>query len=206
MARPQIYHWLAADTSAICALQSTVAASNLLINGTQRSEGMVVFPRNLRAVSISSANNLGGANFTITGFYGNKPVSETRTGPNGPTVYTTQLFTIVTSVSVDTAVNGVSVGSGNSGHTAWFNFNYHCVYPLVTAAISDVSGTVSLSGATTLDDVNTNFNPFLFEGIVLSSAIADSFGSCTIPISYATILVSATSGSFTATFLQQGIT
>jgi hypothetical protein len=212
MARPQVYNWPAADTAAICAVQSAV--TNLVINGTQASRNPVGFPNTvefpgiLRSVSITSTFNLSGVNFTITGTYGNKIVSETRLGPTaGNTVYTTQLFSSVTAVSVSSAVGAVSIGSGNSGQTGWFSFNYHSTGPsLLTASISNVVGTINVAGATTLDDVNTNSNPFLFDALVLSSATADGFANCTIPITFATILVAVSSGSFTATLVQQGIT
>ena len=207
MARPVVYHWNASEPEAICKLQSTVGAANLVLNGLEVNSGMVSFPGVLRSVSLFSANNLSGVNFTVTGTYGNVPVTYTMTGPTaGATKRTAQLFSTVTSVSVDAATNAVSVGSGTTGQTNWFKYNNQQTYGAITVAV-DTTNTVDLVAKTTLDEVNTNPTPYLFNGLILSANNADSFVTSTIPFMYATIQAGATTtGSFTATFLQIGIT
>lgn len=218
MARPVVYHWKASDTSAVCKLQSTAGAASLILDGNEVSAGIAQFPGVQRTVSITSINNLTGVNFTINGTLDNRTVSVTRAGPNGTgvpvTVYTSQLFTTVTSVTVDVAANAVSLGSGILGQTNWFAFNFQQTFPAMTVSVTDVVGTVNLIGTTTLSDVNDGKYPLgprddVFEGIIgLDTQFhVDKFGTCMIPVRSANILVvTGTTGSFTATFLQQGIT
>ena len=86
----------------------------------------VTFDGISRTVSLTSAGNLSALNFTITGTYLGQVISETRTGPNANTVYTTKVFDSVTKISVDGAVGtAVSVGTGLTGHTQYYNFDYN---------------------------------------------------------------------------------
>ncbi len=73
-----------------------------------------------RKVSITSADDLSGVNFTITGFsnragnnYKGVYQSEVITGPLGATVETDNFFSSITSITVDAATTNVSIGSGN---------------------------------------------------------------------------------------------
>lgn len=214
MARPVVFNWKASDTEAVCKLQTLAGAGSLILDGNEVVGGIAQFPGVQRTVSLTSINNLSVFDFTITGTLNNEIVSVTRAGPNANTVYTSQLFTTVTSVTVDGNANGISIGSGIAGQTNWFGFNFQQTFPAMTVSVTDVVGTVNLVGTTTLSDVNDGKYPLgprndVFEGINLldTEFHADKFGTCMIPVRSANILVvTGTTGSFTATFLQQGIT
>lgn len=213
MAIPAVFTWPAADTQAISATQTLAGAGNLLINGTlaQTLTGgspYVIFPNISRTVSLTSVNNLSSVNFTITGTYRGAVQTETRAGPNNNTVFTTALFDSVTSVSTNGAVTAVSAGSGTTGQTQWYNFNYHASYPYISAQVI-VTGTpnITYSWTVTLDDIQTNASPATFTPVAaLTAATTTQLGSFAAPIRYCNIQISAsTTGSLVATFLQQGI-
>lgn len=213
MAIPAVFTWPAAATQAISATQTLAGAGNLLINGTlaQTLTGgspYVIFPNISRTVSLTSVNNLSGVNFTITGTYRGAAQTETRVGPNNNTVYTTALFDSITSISTNGAAAAVSAGSGTTGQTQWYNFNYHAIYPSMSAQIV-VTGSpnITYSWTFTLDDIQTNASPATFTPVAsLTGATTSQFGAFSDPVRFCCIQVSAaTTGSLVATFLQQGI-
>jgi hypothetical protein len=105
------------NTQDICLIQSTTGAVSLVINGNLASGGIVPFINNgySRQVSFTSANNLSGSSFTINGLQNGVVVSEVVTGPNNNTVYSTNVYDVVSSIVASGIVAGVSVGSGFSG-------------------------------------------------------------------------------------------
>lgn len=105
------------NTQDICLIQSTTGAVSLVINGNLASGGIVPFINNgySRQVSFTSANNLSAASFTITGLQNGVSISEVVTGPNNNTVYSTNIYDVVSSIVSSAIVAGVSVGSGFSG-------------------------------------------------------------------------------------------
>lgn len=213
MAIPAVFIWPAADTQAISATQTLGAAGGLLINGTlaQTLTGgspYVIFPGISRTVSLTSVNNLSGVNFTITGTYRGAVQTETRAGPNNNTVFTTALFDSVTSITTSGAATAVSAGSGTTGQTQWYNYNYHAIYPSISAQII-VTGSpnITYSWSFTLDDIQTNASPATFTPVAaLTAATTSQFGALSNPVRFCCIQVTAaTTGSLVATFLQQGI-
>lgn len=140
------YSWPVQDLSAICALQNTSGAGNLLLNGTYSiltNPSINFFSLGfVPDVSFSSVNDLSSAIFTITGVQNNMPLIVVINGPNNNTVTTTEFFDIVTSISVNQAVNGIRVGTGLSG--------YHPLFPIPTA------------GANTFAR-NSSFSPYAFQ-------------------------------------------
>src|ERR1700749_1519072 len=106
------YLWPAKDLQGVALTQNVASAGNLILNGTYS------VPTNttinfitvgfVPSVSFTSINNLSSATFTVTGQQNNAVISETINGPNNNTVYTTQSFDIIQSVSVDMAVTGIS--------------------------------------------------------------------------------------------------
>lgn len=114
------YYWSPQDLQAVSLTQNIVSAGNLLLNGTYfnpttttisfRDQGFV------RQVSLTSVNNLSAATFTISGVQNNTVVTNVIAGPNNNTVSTTDSFDIISSISVDMAVNGISAGTGAVGY------------------------------------------------------------------------------------------
>lgn len=114
------FFWPAVDTKAICALQNVAAAGPLLFNGTladpfnpnQVSLIGAGFTRNL---SLTSANDLSAATFTVSGLQNGASITANFFGPNNETIDISSPLDIVTSITVDMPVNGISVGTGVHG-------------------------------------------------------------------------------------------
>src|SRR5271154_3089564 len=114
------YYWAPQDLQAVSLTQNLASAGNLLLNGTYinppsttinfKDQGFV------RQVSLTSVNNLSGATFTISGVQNNTVVTNIIAGPNNNTVTTSDSFDIISSISVNMAVNGVSAGTGLVGY------------------------------------------------------------------------------------------
>lgn len=119
MARYLRYVFPVANNVDVCALQSTVGAANLVLNGNladQVTNQVSFIDRGYsRSISLTSANDLSAATFTISGTQNGVFVTENVTGPNDETVYSMLDYDVITSIIVDGAVNAVSVGSGHSG-------------------------------------------------------------------------------------------
>lgn len=112
-------YWAAQDLQAVSLLQNLASPGALLLNGTYYSAASSTinftnqgFARN---VSLTSVNDLSAASFTISGVQNNTVVSNTIAGPNNNTVYTTDSFDIISSITVNSAVNGVKAGTGLLG-------------------------------------------------------------------------------------------
>lgn len=215
MSKPQVYNWLAVDEEAICATQDAAGAGSLIINGTLSNfeSGLipsVTFIGISRTVSINSDNDLHLVHFDVFGTYNGEPVSQLNiTGPDGTgPVYTTVVFDTVTSVTVDGAANGIKVGSGTTGHTHWFLYDYNRALSIFSAQVV-VEDDITYSLQATMDDVGSVAEPFFFdptgamtdktESFFVSSLIG-SFVYCAISIT------ASTDGSLQATLMQTGIT
>lgn len=208
MARPHVYTWPIPDTDAICLLQSRTGPGNLIINGpiliSTNFPGRVVFPGITRAVSLTSANNLSGANFTVTGLLNGSTISETRAGPNNNTVETTAIFDEVTNISTNGTVSNVSVGTGLLGRTHWINYDYNKAYTFFSYQV-DVTGNIQWTSAYTNDEVGTNPSPSMFP-IQEDQTVSDNEDGQLSCVSLA-LFVEGTdnTGALTFTFIQQGI-
>jgi len=104
----KMFKAVSADTAAVAALQTTAGAGDFNLTSSSVSDGSNM----ATTVTLTSAGNISGVNFTITGTDENgDAVTETRVGPNANTVTTTEAFLTVTGVSVDAAVGtNTSVG------------------------------------------------------------------------------------------------
>jgi hypothetical protein len=161
------YTWPVIDTAAVCALQDTSGASQLSFTGgtlyNSDLPNQISFISNnfIRSVSITSANNLSGVTFTVTGFQNEAFVTETITGPNNDTVYGTKYYDLITSVIVNAAVTQVSIGTGDKGYlpliqlnTLSSSINYSCSVYLPTTP------SITYSLFQTLEQVTTNYIAF----------------------------------------------
>lgn len=112
-------YWAAQDLQAVSLLQNVASPGALLLNGTYYNASSSTINFNtqgfVRNVSLTSVNDLSAASFTISGVQNNTVVSNTIAGPNNNTVYTTDSFDIISSVTVNSAVNGIKVGTGLTG-------------------------------------------------------------------------------------------
>lgn len=239
MGRFAVFTFPLANTTDVAALQTLAGAGSLSLNGNLSytlpipgsaalatvsnnyenstpspyigsTVSAVKFPGVSRTVSLTSTNNLGGVNFTITGTSNGVVVAETRVGPNNNTVYTAAYFDTITSITTNGAAAAVSAGSGTTGITNWFQLDpYLDVFNLsIQVAVSSANLTYSFT--TTNDDVTsvafgslTKFTPIA----AMTGATTLQLANYTVPIRYATVNVTAAggAGTITVTLMQQGI-
>lgn len=168
------YTFPAANTQDVCLTQSTTGALNLVLNGNLASNNTVPFINNgySRQVSFTSANNLSSATFTITGLQNGVQVSETLSGPNNDSVYSAGTYDIIFSISVNTIVIDVSVGSGYNGF-----------FPLIPVDLTqlDINYTLSLGSLVSSNQINTTIyttlDNILDNGLIFSNIITDNVGT-----------------------------
>lgn len=159
--------WPIVDLSAVCDLQNVSSAGPLMLNGTLFNSSIpnqisFIGVNIIRSVSLTSANNLSGRTFIINGFQNNAPVTDTIPGPNGNTVYGSKFFDIITSITVDAAVNGIQVGTGKAGYLPLLSTNTQISIINYSVSILLPSGSgITYSLFNTLDQINYNFISFL---------------------------------------------
>lgn len=209
MARPVQITFSAADADAVCLSQTTGAAGALTINGaaldkpaTMNGVARAVFDAGVnRTVSLTSAANLSGVNFTITGLTADgTAVSETIAGPNATTVYTTALFNSVTSVTADAAVaSAVTVGSGTTGNTRWVKLD-HFQVPFNVALFAVITATLTADVEYTPDNVDGASAPTVIDHPDMSDMTATTDGNIAFPAQAVRLAVESSSGSGAVTF------
>jgi hypothetical protein len=129
------YLWPAQDLEAVCLTQNVAVPGALLLNGTYFDAPPTVSFRArgfARQVSLTSLNDLSGAQFTISGVQNTTLVTEVIAGPNNGTVSTTAYFDIISSISVDIAVNGISAGTGLEGAINLFSITTQTLNTIAT--------------------------------------------------------------------------
>lgn len=208
---PAVFNWTISNTTAIALTQTLVGAGNLQLNGSLSNNVpgnlSIVFPGFARVVTLTSANNLGGVNFTISGTLDGQIVSQTIAGPNNNTVTTAQIFDAVTSITTSNAAAAVSAGIGATGRTGWFRHDYHSTSGLWSVQVV-ATATIAYSLNVTLADVYKTTTPTLFNPGVLNNQNATATAIGINPaVRFSTISVTASdaAGSLIATFLQQGL-
>lgn len=225
MSKPVKYLWPVADTVAVCLTQTNTAGVPLLINGTLATTDTSVktyaaFHGLERTVSITSAGNLAGVQYTIVGTDGfNNPVSETRAGPNATTVYTAQLFNTVTSVTPNvTTATTVRIGTGLTGSTIWYRSDFNRPFNALTVSVFVNAGVLSYTFKTTLDDPADPNGPVLWDPIdgitvptipaasPMVNAAADILSTYFFPTNASQIVINASDAvsALEISFLQQG--
>lgn len=148
------YFWPIQDLQAVSLTQNVAAPGNLLLNGTyfNPTTSTISFKDQgfARKVSLTSVNNLSGATFTISGVQNTTLVTNTISGPNNNTVYSTDAFDIISSVSVNIAVNGISVGTGLTGYFPLINRVSNSIVTISTPSVNYALGfnTESVNGCT----------------------------------------------------------
>jgi hypothetical protein len=214
MALPKIFNWIAADTAAIALTQTLAGAGSLSLNGDLSINQSPVSPLNyillypmVRVVTLTSANNLAGVQFTITGSANGHPANEVLVGPNANTVSSVNAYDSITSITTNGAAAAVSAGIGQTGFTSWFAHDYEkLVFNLGIQAV--ITGNITYSFQVTLDNVNTVFAPTVFTPIVaMTNANANQLANFTIPSSYSRMAITASVGAatLTETIIQQSI-
>lgn len=154
MTRNLSYTFPAGNTSDVCAIQTSAGAGNLILNGNLANQVVgnvsLILKGYSRQVSLTSANNLSGVTFTITGTQNGVVITEDIVGPNANTVYGALVYDIITSVSADNAANQVSVGTGWSGFFPLIGINLEkdiINYTITIAKLTAASVSFSVYGS-----------------------------------------------------------
>lgn len=136
--------WPIQQLQGVALTQNIAVAGNLNLNGTYSiptNSTINFFNRGfIPNLSLTSVNDLSTATFTINGVQNSTVITEVITGPNNNTVYTTNSFDIISSISVASSsfpVNGISVGTGLIGYLPLFT--------IPSAGVSTFAITSSLS-------------------------------------------------------------
>lgn len=188
MSRHLKYVFPAGTTQDICLTQTLGATGNLTFNGNlvDRVLNQVSFISKgySRSISFTATGDQSGRQFTITGTQNGVPLTEVVTGPNATTVYSIQIYDVITSISVNGGTT-VSVGSGLLGYFPLIGINFLPKYNVInytlalaklTAAqvTTGVSGTIDNignNGRTYLDNIANNLNVFQIRG----AAVTDNY-------------------------------
>jgi hypothetical protein len=143
----------AADTDAIAASQTPVAAGDLTLTATPYSLNPP------RRVTITAVADESARTFTVYGTtYGGGSISEVIAGPNATTATSTLDFATVTQIAVDDATaDAVEAGFAQSGGSRWVRMDSWANAGSVVQV--SVSGTVTYSVQTTMDDPNDPVSP-----------------------------------------------
>jgi hypothetical protein len=176
------YVWPATNTTAVAALQDIAANGSAVLNGSFASNsptGQISFINQgvIRAVSLTSANNLSARTFTVSGIQNGAAVTENITGPNNNTVYGTGTYDVITSVTTNGTSNGVSIGTGKVGYFPLIPVNTEVEKPScwqlsVHIPLSPASG-LSYQAYMTLDNIVNNHLSFDAMGLSGSGLIYD---------------------------------
>lgn len=210
MGQPAQFTFPALSTTSICSAQTTAGAGSFVldgplldpavfsVNGTRR----VILPGIQRVVSLTSAGNISGVNFTITGLDSRGvAVTQTLAGPNANTVETTQEYSVILTVTVNAAVGtGTSVGTGSTGTTRWWKNNMN-IAPANLALYVAVTGTINVTVQDTPDDANdVTITPTAFNHPTLAAITANGNSNYAYPPRYVRMKINSSSAASTAVF------
>ena len=204
--RPVIFSRTLANAvvGAICASQTPGGAGNLLINGTLASGGVATMAAQ-QIIGITSAANLSGITFTITGTDdAGRTISEVLTGPNIATVQSVFNYRTVTRIAVSGAAAGaLTVDTLQTGASLEVVVDRY-ISPTSISIGVEVTGVINYSIQWTLDDVFGGApGPFSwFAGAAnLTNATTTQAGSIVSPVS--AIRIVNNSGAGTAKLIVQ---
>ena len=154
----------AGNTQDVCLTQSTLGISNLVLNGNLASSGSVSFTAlgYSRQISFISTSNISGQSFTIYGTQNGVSISETVTGPNIGTVYSTLIYDTISAISVNGAVANVSVGTGYLGFFNLITIAENLNVSNYTLSLGATIGSNQIPTAiwSTLDNISANGSTF----------------------------------------------
>jgi hypothetical protein len=151
MARPMIVTFPMANSQGL--LTTTVAGGPATSSIVLNASYPIVFPGISRPITLTSTNNLGAVNFTITGLdrFGT-PISEVLAGPNANTVTSVNYYNTILNVASSGVYTNFSIGTGSTGFLQWIPLNYQ-IDPFSISIQAIVFGTINYSLFQTLDRI-----------------------------------------------------
>ncbi len=198
-----------ADADGICQSQTPSGAGNLTINGALASSGSVTLDKP-RRVLVTTAADESGKTLTIygTNWYG-QSITETMTGPNATTSYTTNDFATVTRVAVSAAFTGaVTVGTNGIASSPPIFLDSYGLGPTSVQVV--VSGTVNYTVQQSLDDPNavgyTSTTWVNHADSAVAAATATAQSNYAFVPRVVRLLLNSGTGSATLTLIQSGAT
>jgi hypothetical protein len=206
----------AASANNVCLSQTLAAGGALTINGAAAAGGVATLDTQRRVI-ITSAGNDSAVTFTVYGTNdAGGSISDSFLGANVGAAVSNRDFRTVTRITASAPTSAITVGTNATGSTQWFMPNYH-VTPFVLDIESVVSGTVTYSIETTLDDYFTPPGQLQaqvrgYTGIVLArpttvtASSASSSLVITAPCRGWRATITAGAGSVSIEALQAGIT
>jgi hypothetical protein len=206
--------WPIVDTQAVCKPSST-PQTQLALDGTLASisiPNQVSFIANdmIRSISITGTG-MSGVNFIVTGFQNGALVTESIPGPASGSVYGTKYYDIIESITTNTAVTNVSVGTGTSGYLPLIVVNPNTTAINYSFSVSlNLPSSVNYTMFQTLASINTNFIPFsnqtsLFPVPGVENITVKSINNSTAITNFLLLKInsSVATDSFDFTFLQE---
>ena len=201
----------AAVGNAVCAAQQPLGAGALTINGANATAGVATFPA-AYAVSVTSNGNDSTRTFTITGTdAAGNTVSQTITGPNNTTVFTTLAFKTVTRVTISAASVGTSitVGFGSFAVTEPLPLDIHGRPDISLQVVVDTAlGTPTWTIQQTLDNPFTSapgtMTWFDHPDVNMVAQVVNRQGNYAYVPAAVRLKINATAGAATLTIIQSG--
>jgi len=216
--RPTVISFPAPSVNAVCATQTTTAASqaltlngslsNIALSNGQGYSPLVVFPGIQRAISVTSTGNISTSTFSITG-YDTRSVllTTTLTGPNNTTVNTTTEFNKITAVSVGTlASSAFTVGTSATGSSTWVQGDSFISPFAVTVAVGTVTS-APITIQDTPNDVQSAAPTLIFNHSSLATVTVSAESNYAFPARFMRFICTSTgtaTGDSQVTFIQSG--
>lgn len=217
---PVIYNYAAATTTGIATSQAGTSGVALTFNPatydrTNIATSQVIADnrQSQRSVALASTANLSSVLFTVAGYDpAGTLVTQTITGPNNSTVYTTTGYTVVSSITPNAtfiAASGVTAGFGTSGVTHWhIPSNWGAYFGIGGGVV--VSGSLTYTLQHTFDDIfNTSLaslNVFSCDDTALVGATTSQSFNYAYPIGASRVAITGTgTGSLEVVWRQPGV-
>jgi hypothetical protein len=168
MSKPIVLLWKAtsANLATVASMQDLSVAGPMVLNSSVAAfpKGPYIYENVIRNISLTSPNDNSGVNFTITGIgidsfasgVINEPITETISGPNGNSVFSTKLYQTIYSIVSDNPFSQVSVGFGDSGLTSPILMDYNRkAWYAACSAITFNQASATYNGYMSLEKIET---------------------------------------------------
>lgn len=181
---------VALDRDGLAASQHTTAATPLTLNGALASGGTYTAADGTNCkvghlIGVYSSANIASDIFTIVGTDPDGlAISETVTGLNNSTVFSTKYFYTVSSVTSDTTEgsNNVEVGIGNTFATRRIPIEPRASNFAVALGVT-ATGTFSITSQHTMDDISdTSVTPSYIADTTFATKTATFYSLLSIPV------------------------
>ena len=197
----------AADPNGIAEDQQLGAAGDLALDGVLVTGGVAELGAQ-RLVTLESAGDISGTNFTVTGTddSGNI-VTETVAGPNTTTIATAVNFRTVTQIAADASfATDVEVGTSGVGASQEIPLDQN-ISPFAVSLGIVVTGTIDVTSQFTFDDVfEDNSGPHTwFNHTDQTNIVANDEAAIISPVKAVRLLTNSGLGTARFEVLQAGI-